>query len=66
MSTGLEKVDSIDDITEAYELFQSFDLSTKGLYSLDQMKNKLREHLKGVEGTSSRKIGEVCNQNDTL
>ena len=66
MSTGLDKVDTIDDITEAYELFQSFGLSTKGLHSLDQMKNKLRQHLKGVEGTSSRKIGEVCNQNDTL
>ena len=66
MSTGLDKVDTIDDITEAYELFQFFGLSTKGLHSLDQMKNKLRQHLKGVEGTSSRKIGEVCNQNDTL
>ena len=66
MSTGLEKVDTIDDIAEACKLIKSFGLSTKGLHSLDQMKNKLRQHLKGLEGTSSLKIGEVCNQSDTL
>ena len=66
MSTGLEKVDTIDDIAEACKLIKYFGLSTKGLRSLDQMKNKLRQHLKGLEGTSSLKIGEVCNQSDTL
>ena len=66
MSTGLEKVDTIDDIAEACKLIKSFGLSTKGLHSLDQMKNKLRQHLKGLEGTWSLKIGEVCNQSDTL
>ncbi|CAH3120313.1 unnamed protein product [Pocillopora meandrina] len=59
MSTGLEKVDIIDDPAKACKLIQSFGLSTKGLNSLDEMKKKLREHLKGLEGTSSRKIGET-------
>ncbi|RMX55977.1 hypothetical protein pdam_00021724 [Pocillopora damicornis] len=59
MSTGLEKVDTIDDIQEACELVKSFGLSTKGLDSLSEVKNKLREHLKGLEETSSRKIGET-------
>ena len=66
MSTGLEKVDTIDDIAKAYELFKSFGLSTTGLNSLDEMKNKLREHLKGLEGTSSRKIGEVRDHSDNF
>ena len=66
MSTGLEKVDIIDDPFKACELIQSFGLSTKGLNSLDKMKKKLREHLKGSEGTSSRKIGEVCDHSDTF
>ena len=66
MSTGLEKVDTIDDIQEACELVKSFGLSTKGLDSLNEVKNKLREHLKGLEETSSRKIGEVCNHSNTF
>ena len=66
MSTGLEKVDTIDEILKACELMKSFGLSTRGLYSLDEMKSKLREHLKELEETSSRKIGEVCDHNDTF
>ena len=66
MSTGLEKVDTIDDIQEACELVKSFGLSTKGLDSLNEVKNKLREHLKGLEETSSRKIGEVWNHSNTF
>ena len=66
MSTELEKVDTIDDPLEACKLIQSFGLPTKGLNSLDEMKKKLREHLKGLEGTSSRKIGEVCDHSDTF
>ena len=66
MSKGLEKVDTINNIKKACKLFDSFGLSTEGLNTLDEMKNKLRQHLKGLEETSSRKIGEVCNQNDTL
>ena len=66
MSTGLEKVDTIDDIQEACELVKSFGLSTKGIDSLNEVKNKLREHLKGLEETSSRKIGEVCNHSNTF
>ena len=48
MSTGLEKVDTIDDPAKACKLIQYFGLSTKGLNSLDEMKKKLREHLKGL------------------
>ena len=66
MSTGLEKVDTIDDPLEACKLIKSFGLSTKGLNSLDEIKKKLREHLKGLEGTSSRKIGKVCDHSDTF
>ena len=66
MSTGLEKVDTIDDIQEACELVKSFGLSTKGLDSLSEVKSKLREHLKGLEETSSRKIGEVWNHSNTF
>ena len=66
VSTGLEKVDTIDDIQEACELVKSFGLSTKGLDSLNEVKNKLREHLKGLEETSSRKIGEVWNHSNTF
>ena len=66
MSTGLEKVDTIDDIQEACELVKSFGLSTKGIDSLNEVKNKLREHLKGLEETSSRKIGEVWNHSNTF
>ena len=66
MSTGLEKVDTIDDLPEACELIKSFGLSTKGLDSLNEVKNKLREHLKGLEGTSLRKIRKVCDHSDTF
>ena len=66
MSTGLEEVDTIDNITEASELIKYFGLSIKGLDSLDEMKNKFREHLKELGGTSSRKIGEVCSHSNTF
>ena len=66
MSTGLEKVDTIEDIFKAGELMKSFGLSTTGLRSIDEMKSKLRERLKELEETSSRKIGEVCDHNDTF
>ncbi|XP_027059587.1 uncharacterized protein LOC113686190 [Pocillopora damicornis] len=59
MSTGLEKVDAIEDILKAGDLMKSFGLSTTGLRSIDEMKSKLREHLKELEETSSRKIGET-------
>ena len=54
------------DITEACELIKYFRLSRKGLNSLDEMKNKLREHLKGFERTSSPRIGELCNHSNTF
>ena len=66
MSTRLEKVDTINDVLEAGQLLESFGLSSKGYNSLDEMKKTLREHLKGLEGTSSRKIGEVCDHSDTF
>ena len=54
------------DITEACESIKYFRLSRKGLNSLDEMKNKLREHLKGFERTSSPRIGELCNHSNTF
>ena len=41
---------------EIYEMIQSFGISTKGVTQLEELRNKLREHL---EGSSTRKIGEV-------
>ena len=49
---SLEKLD----FEEVYEMLKSFRISMKGLSQLKELQNKLREHL---EGSSTRKIGEV-------
>ena len=59
MSSNLDK---IDDILECGEIMKSFGLPTKGFKSLDEMRITLCRHLKGLKGTSTRKVGEVSNQ----
>ena len=66
MCTEVEKVEAIHEITEACELIKYVYLSMKGLNSLDEMKNKLREYLKGLERTLARRIGKLCNHSNTF
>ena len=66
MCTEVEKVEAIHEITEACELIKYVYLSMKGLNSLDEMKNKLREYLKGLEKTLARRIGKLCNHSNTF
>ena len=65
MCTEVEKVEAIHEITKACELIKYVYLSMKGLNSLDEMKNKLREYLKGLERTLARRIGKLCNHSNT-
>lgn len=60
------KLDEIDDIAELCEIVKSFGLKTKGLNTSDQMKSRLSEHLKYLEGSSTRKVGEVSNHSPSL
>lgn len=53
------KLDEIDDMRECLSIMQSFGLPTKGLKTLDEMKNKISDHLRHLEGSSTRKVGEV-------
>lgn len=50
-------MEAIDDITEACELIKYVDFSMKGLNSLDEMKNKLREYLKDWKGLRREGLG---------
>ena len=62
MSSNLDKVEAIDDMAECCDIMKSFVLPTKGINTLDQMKTALSKHLKDLEGTSTRKVGEVSTQ----
>ena len=53
------KIDEIDDMKDLFEIMQSFGLSTKGYKGVDEMKIRLLEYLKDLEGSSKRKVGEV-------
>ena len=53
------KLDEIDDIQELCGIVKLFNLSTEGLKTFDQMKARLSEHLQRLEGSSTRKVGEV-------
>ena len=44
------------ELVEIGEMMKSLRISTTGLNQLEELRNKLREHL---EGSSTRKIGEV-------
>ena len=59
MSSNLNKIETIEDMKESFEVMNAFRLPTKGIYSLDEMKNTLSKHLKDLEGASTRKVGEV-------
>ncbi len=60
------KLDEIDDLGELCKIMVSFGLKTKGFNTLGQMKTRLSEHLKYLEGSSTRKVGEVSNHSPSL
>ena len=53
------KIDEIDDIEDLCKIMKSFGVSTKGCNGVDEMKTRLLEYLKDLEGSSKRKVGEV-------
>ena len=62
MSSNLNKIETIEDMKECFEVMNAFGLPTQGIYTLDEMKNTLSKHLKDLEGASTRKVGEVSTQ----
>ena len=55
MEMSRQRLEDLD-FGELSKMISFFRISTKGLSNLDEITNKLREHL---EGLSTRKIGEV-------
>ena len=62
MSSNLSRVDEIEDMKDCCDVMTAFGLPTKGYKTLDEMKTTLNKHLKDLEGTSTRKVGEVSTQ----
>lgn len=62
MSSNLNKIEEIEDIEECVKVMKAFGLLTKGFNGMDEMKTALCKHLKELEGTSTRKVGEVSTQ----
>ena len=62
MSSNLNKIETIEDMKESLEVMNAFGLPTKGISTLDEMKTTLSKHLNDLEGTSTRKVGEVSTQ----
>jgi len=62
MSSNLDKVEAIDDMSECLDVMKAFGLPTKGMKTLEEMKTTLRNHLEDLGRTSTRKIGEVSTQ----
>jgi len=62
MSSSLNKVEAIDDMSKCVEVMKAFGLPTTGLNSLAEMKTTLSKHLKDLERISTRKVEEVSNQ----
>lgn len=52
-------LDKIDDLWELFKVMNSFELPTEGIKTSEEMKTTIRKHLKDLEGTSTRKVGEV-------
>lgn len=59
MSSSLNKVEAIDDMSKCVEVMKAFGLPTTGLNSLAEMKTTLNKHLEDLERISTRKVGEV-------
>ena len=57
-STKGPNIDKIDDMMEAAELLKDFGISGKGLKTLDEMKAKIKEHLRK---NPAKDTGEVIN-----
>lgn len=62
MPSNLNKIEEIEDIEECVKVMKAFGLPTKGLNGMDEMKTALCKHLKELEGTSTRKVGEVSTR----
>ena len=62
MSSNLNKIDGIEDMRECCDVMTAFGLPTRGYNTLDEMKTTLSKHLKDLEGTSTRRVGEVSTQ----
>ena len=45
---------------------EAFGLSSEGLTTLDQMKTRLSERLKHLEGSSTRRVGEVSTHSPSF
>lgn len=65
MSSSLNKVEAIDDMSKCVEIMKAFGLPTTGLISLAEMKTTLSKHLEDLERISTRKVGEVSTQPPT-
>ena len=62
MSSNLNKIEEIEDLQECLDVMNAFGLSTKGFKEFGEMKTALCKHLKDLEGTSTRKVGEVSTK----
>ena len=62
MPSNLNKIEEIEDLKECVDVMNAFGLPTKGFNRMDEMKAALCKHLKDLEGTSTRKVGEVSTK----
>ena len=60
--SALLDVDKIDDVMEMVNTMATLKIPTKGLYSLEQMRAKLKETLQSLEKNSSWTAKEVRTQ----
>jgi len=54
-----KEIDDIDDVVDMFQTMASLGVSTKGLRTLDEMKQRLKETLKQSERKSSWTAKEV-------
>ena len=66
MSSNLDKVEAMDDMSECLDVMKAFGLPTKGMKTLEEMKTTLNKHLEDLERTSTRKVGEVSTQKPVI
>ena len=45
----IDDIDDIDDLGELVKLMEDLGISTKGLKNFDEMKEKVKEHLRGCQ-----------------
>lgn len=52
-------IDEIEEMDELYEIMRSFNISTKGLRGIEEMRVRLKEHFAALKGSSQRRVGNV-------